>query len=207
MNKCPILQSGFISFDDKYLQTPVKYNDLVISNVLSKDYRSASNRYFFSQDITKLYNKWCGDPNCLKDFDTREELLRYAKQLFGNPSFFKWVNLQVNYADLADLHEAFLTDTLEYLVNSERRLETVQWIRMLEKAIKSVENTVNFDRFFDKELYGRKVGYDKILPSNLVEILRIWTSKPKGFEDLLVTLYVIFGNRPYITDVSENPRS
>ena len=204
MNKFPILQSGLISFTEEHLKTPVKYNDLVISNVLSKDYRSPSNRYFFSEDISMLYNKWCGDASCLNDFDTRELLIRTVKHLFGTPSFFKWVKLQTEHADLGNLHEVFLTDTLEYLCGKPRTVETVQWIKMLEKAIKSRGITVNFERFFDRELYK---NYDEMLPNTLIDILQIWTSKPRGFEDLLLTAYVIFGNRPYITDVSENPRS
>lgn len=207
MKKCPIMQSGFISFSDEHLQTPVKYNDLVISNVLSKDYRSPSNRFFFNQEITRLYNRWLGDPNCLKDFDTREELLKIAKLVFETPSFFKWIKLQTEHAQLGDLHVAFLTDTLEYLSVGERRLQVSQWISLLEKAIKSEGATVNLDRFFDKELYGRANGYDKILPSNTVAVIARWTGWPRGFEDLLISLFVIFGNRPYITDVSENPRA
>lgn len=207
MNKYPKLQSGFISFSDQNLKTPVKYNDLVISNVLSKDYRSPSNRYFFSEDISMLYNRWCGQPDCLKDFETREQLLKIAKGLFATTSFFRWVNLQTNHGGLGDLHQTFLTETLEYLVGNDRKLQPSQWITLLERAIKSESTKVNFARFFDKELYGRQVGYDNILPSHIIEILSKWTSKPKGFEDLLISLYVIFGNRPYITDVSENPRA
>lgn len=203
MNKFPILQSGFISFKEDDLQTPVKYNDLVISNVLSKDYRSPSNRYFFSEDISKLYNRWCGDPTCLNEFETREELLKVTKSLFGTPSLFKWLRLQTEHADLGDLHNTFLLDTLEYLCGQPRKVEAVQWIRLLEKAIKSRAIPVKFDKFFDRELYH----HEGILPGNLIDIIQLWTGKPRGFEDLLITMYIIFGNRPYITDVSENPRS
>lgn len=206
MSKYPILQSGFINFTDENLKTPVKYNDLVISNVLSKDYRSPSNRYFYSAEISELYNLWCGNPNCLKDFDIREQLLHITKLLFGQHSFFKWLRLQTEHADLSDLHKTFLIETLEYLVGQPRRLETAQWIKLLEKAIKSEGVKINIERFFDKELY-HSVDPLSLLPSTLIDILVIWTSKPRGFEDLLLTLYVIFGNRPYITDVSENPRS
>ncbi len=205
MSKYPIMQSGFVSFTEETLLTPVKYNDLVISNVLSKDYRSPSNRFFYSRPLSELYNLWLGDSQCLRSFENREKLIKLAKTLFSNPSFFKWVDLQTDHGMLGDLHRTFLIDTLEYLSGNTRQLEVGQWIGLIEKAIKSIATKVDIARFFDKELYGTS-GYSDLLPSHVVDILDIWVRKPGGFEDLLITLYVIFGNRPYITDVSENPR-
>ena len=206
MKKYPILQSGFISFTEETLLTPVKYNDLVISNVLSKDYRSPSNRYFYSKPLSMLYNKWLGNPDCLRDFDTREQLLKLAKTLFATPSFFKWMQLQMDHGEIGSLHETFLIDTLEYLSGRTRRIETPQWVSLIEKAIKSYATQVNIAQFFDKEKYPQ-IAYTSMLSSSTVDILQTWVSRSGGYEDLLISLYVIFGNRPYITDVSENPRT
>lgn len=205
MTRYPIMQSGFVSFTDETLLTPVKYNDLVISNVLSKDYRSPSNRYFFSRPLSELYNLWLGNRNCLRDFDNREKVIKLAKVLFSNPSFFKWIQLQTDHGHISDLHNTFLIDTLEYLTTGQRQLEISQWVGLIEKSIKTTATKVDIARFFDRELYG-SMGYDKLLPSTVNDILDIWVRKPNGFEDLLISLYVIFGNRPYITDVSENPK-
>lgn len=206
MKRYPILQSGFISLTEEKLSTPVKYNDLVISNVLSKDYRNPSNHYFFSKPISVLYNKWLSNANCLLDFAVREELLVVSKHIFNTPSFFKWVKLQLDRGDISQLHEAFLIDTLEYLTGQDRKIQPSQWISLLEKAIKSTSTQINIARFFNKEMY-QSPQYGDLLPNTVNDILSIWVSKQGGYEDLLITLYVIFGNRPYITDVSENPRS
>lgn len=206
MKKYPILQSGFVSFTEETLLTPVKYNDLVISNVLSKDYRSPSNRYFFSKPLAMLYNKWLSNPKCLMEFETREQVLKHAKVLFSTSSFFKWMQLQLDHGEIGHLHEAFILDTLEYLTGKDRRIEVGQWIGLLEKAIKSIGTQVDIQKFFDKEKYPQP-AYTDMLPSQMSEILQLWVNRPQGYEDLLISLYVIFGNRPYITDVSENPRS
>lgn len=207
MQKYPVMQSGFVSFTDEELLIPVKYNDLVISNVLSKDYRSPSNRYFYSPVISEMYNLWCSNPQSLNDLDFREKLLHNAKKLFNSISFFKWVDLQEKYGFLGDLHQAFLIETCEYLLTGERRVHVTQWISLIEKAIKSSSTHIDLNHFFNKNAIGKTVDYDKILPSKLTDILILWSQRPRGYEDLLITLYVIFGNRPYITDVSENPRS
>lgn len=206
MKKYPILQSGFVSFTEETLLTPVKYNDLVISNVLSKDYRSPSNRYFYSKPLSMLYNKWLGNPQCLREFDTREQIIKHAKVLFGNPSIFKWMQLQLEHGEIGNLHEAFILDTLEFLTGKDRRIQVAQWISLLEKAIKSQAIQIDLAKFFDREKYPQPI-YTDTLPGQLTDILQIWINRPQGYEDLLISLYVIFGNRPYITDVSENPRS
>ncbi len=206
MKKYPILQSGFVSFTEETLLTPVKYNDLVISNVLSKDYRSPSNRYFYSKPLSMLYNKWLGNPQCLREFDTREQIIKHAKVLFSNPSLFKWMQLQLDHGEIGNLHEAFILDTLEFLTGKDRRIQVAQWISLLEKAIKSQAIQIDLAKFFDREKYPQPI-YTDTLPGQLTDILQIWINRPQGYEDLLISLYVIFGNRPYITDVSENPRS
>ena len=202
MHKYPVLQSGFINSSDNGLTTPVEYNDLVISNVLSKDYRTPSNKYFFSPKVVELYTHWCEDPTVLKDFEFRERIISLAKSSFGEPSIFKWFNLQKQYANLSNLHIMFIYDTFNYLLGQPRKIQSIQWITLLEASIKTQTVSVDINKYFDKTFIKSSSGY---LPSKLTDFISLWLNKPNGFEDLLITLFIIFGNRPYISDVSENP--
>ena len=55
-----------------------------------------------------------------------------------------------------------------------------------------------FDKYFDRTK-SNNVKFGSNLTS---DILVDWVSHVDGFQDLLVSLYVIFGSRPYVTDVA-----
>lgn len=205
MNKLPILQSGFITYNEENLVNAAIIKDPFTDIALNKDHLKSKNIFFYSELVTDLYKKWCANPAILKDTTIREQIIKAAKihfSLIGARlnSIEKWIRLQNESPFLSQLHVQFLNETLIYvLFDLKRTIETPQWIRLLDgrNSVKNAEITT--DKFFSN------VNNDASFISkiNLSDFLTEWLCRDKGFEDLLLSLYVIFGSRSFIIELSD----
>jgi len=196
MNRYPILQSGFISISETGLKKGVGSNPSFPDNLLLKAYRRVSNQYFYNEEITKLFNRYLANPLALKDFDFRERLIKAAFSAFGTKSIADWIYLQSHQSSVSDLHKSFIVDTLKHIVTLEpRSMEAGQWIRIIEADDKTYNTIIDVRHFFSNSK-GEKV------PASLTDFINAWLRVPKGFEDMLISLFVIFGERSQRTDVA-----
>lgn len=206
------LQSGFLAKKSDLLVTPNEYDKFYTDNILAKTFKQPSNMLYFCKDLSLLYRKYLADRTLINDFEFREDILVLAKKLFDEKNFLKWLELQVTKANLTTLHTTFIYDTLNFLdiaydgddssiYRSKREIEAVQWISLLERNLESDSVKLDISKYFNKT-QRNVVNY---LPHKLNTILILWLNKNNGFEDLLTSLFVIFGDRAYITDVKLNP--
>lgn len=198
--KYPLLQSGFLSLTEAGLEQGAIDEPTLHQSVLNKRYLVHKNPYFYSKDVTSLFNRWSANPDLIKEFDFRDEIIKVTMASFACPSFYRWLVLQKESPALSQLHRMFLIDLLESLIGSGQRLmEPVQWISLLETntAEKTEEIKIEIESYFDQ--FGKSAQF---LPSSFYDIVQLWLSRPQGFEDLLTTLYIIFGKRDQRTDVA-----
>lgn len=220
MQAFPILQSGFVSFPNRDLQKDTPTEPTIRQEVIFKVKRNPLEKYHYSKEVSELFSRWVNNRNALKDFGFRERILKAAFSLFKNISFFEWLRFQNDKPMFSDLHRVYAIETLDYLTGrSPRKIENIQWIRLLEANEKTSGTRVDLDSYFIRNGQSEAIGpvceiassasnygsamNAKQLPMKLVDILQIWTAKERGFEDLLITLNVIFGSRSTITDVNE----
>lgn len=111
------------------------------------------------------------------------EIARKAVELFGNNSLFGFFNLNVlRNRFKTDLHFKFLEDTLKFISTGVRSMNIQMWMQLLVVPNKS----------FDKELIGKTtytMNSDLYRKATITE----WLSKPNGLQDLVYSLYIIFG--------------
>jgi len=200
-----VLQSGFVSASKENLRLPNNYDAFYTDSVLSKGYKHDSNLLYYSETISRLFREFSSDRSIVNKFLFREEVLKTIKSLIGIDNFYKWLLLQTTKAELTNLHKLFLYDTFNYLlsdgVENARTVEPVQWITLIQRRLEEETEHVVIDNFFD----GSRDNLVQYLPSKVNNLIGHWCSKAGGFEDMLTTMYVIFGDRPYITDVARNP--
>lgn len=199
----PVLQSGFVGLSQHGLRRPDIIEPTLRQAVIFKEYKLPLARFFYSPEITELFVRWSSNPESLKDFDFRERIMKAAFAAFNTPSFYKWLDMQMEKPTVSDLHKAFIMETLEYLfLDKPRQIQNVQWIRLLEANEKTHRVKVDLDVYFGRETMG--VDTQRRLPVALVDNIRAWVSKDHGFEDLLVSLFVIFGDRGSRADISNS---
>ena len=189
--KAPVLQSGFISLTEKGLELPKIVKPGVRDLILDKEIDNPLNVYFFSTEITDLFTIWSNKPDCIRDFEYRERLIKAAYKAFATTSFYDWLWQQNNRASIGEIHVAFITETLEYLSSDvPRRTENILWYRIITAHESSTSVKWDLTKYFVAQ------GNSKpSVPMKLDDLMTLWFRKTDGFQDLLITLYTIFGER------------
>ena len=194
----PVLQSGFIAASDKELSRPDSETDIVADYVLGATHLKNINNRFFSKVVTKLYNEWRNNREKMKDFAFRELILKQTKECFTfntGLSCLKWFQMQFDTPMVSDMHVQFLVDTMKFVAGEERGLATFQWFSILEANTTIVPSQSTWDEV--------SRVFNHCLPSyDFYTVLQMWVSRPHGYEDLLTSLFVIYGERTAITTVN-----
>ena len=195
----PILQSGFVGGTDSRLSKPDSEANLYTDYILLKTEAKVNNPYFFSKDITKLFNDWFGNKEIMRDFDFREKVLKEAMDAFGvgnNKSalasnFPHWLRLQEDKPTVSELHVKFLRDCAKFIECGKRDLSVWQWYPLIK-----ADTTTLASRSKDTGYIAWTAAVGSQTNENLV---RKWVSHLGGYEDLLTTLFIVFGERTAVT--------
>lgn len=202
-----VLQSGFVSNDDTILTLPPVDDNIYRDYVMNKDYLRDKNIYFYSKDLTELFNEHMESRGTvMNDIDFREKIVRSAYRLFGVDGIEDWLHMQSGQKHISNLHIEFLEATLKFATgNAPRRMHIFQWINLLS-AVDPLPKSEQFPfiDYFGRYEMGRQVFTPKVrIPEKLELLLCSWLEQPNGWMDLLGSLYVIFGQRKGIRDVSD----
>lgn len=187
MEKLAILQSGFVTDNlSKVERSEDKTIDFK-SFILNKSYYRDSSKFFYFPIVNNLYNDYIKDKNLLNDIEFRERIIKVFFQAFDNRSIAEWLVMQNDFAPLTSLHKQFLIDTFELVckLKETRSTPAVQWITLL--SVHDSRKEVDI-----KNILGDSNNYVDV---PIIDTLKNWLSLPNGFEDLLITLYILFGDR------------
>ncbi len=190
----PILQSGFIAMSLDGLKKPEPHDPSFRDAIIFNEERNPLAKYRFSPVVKTLYLQWCKDPELLRDFNFREKILKAAFSSFGTDNIYQWVVLQSSKPTMSDLHKTFIMETLHYLLtDSPRSIHLTSWIRLLEADDRPNSVAIDTTQYFQKE--ATNFSTSPKLPTSMIDLVQIWVGKEGGYEDLLVTLFTIFGDR------------
>lgn len=191
MEQLVILQSGYLSYPNEDLITNSPAKDttvLQLVNLNRADTRTNS-PYHYSREVDSIYDALQDDHKILKDFDYRERVLTAAKHAFKSEYFVNWLTMQRRSQFLTTMHRKFLLDTLDYIANGKRYVNVESWRNIVElRDMSDVDKRCQYN----PELYFVNDG-SMAHTRKLVEVLAKWVSHPTGFNDLIMTLFIIFG--------------
>jgi hypothetical protein len=175
------LLSGYLSISDNSLVTFTedRLADELQASILLKPLKKEVHSYLYSLEIDQLLEKFLTTPNLIKDVSFQEEVLSFYFKMFKEIDFLEWIALQKNSLYFSETHSAFLEDTAGFIYSNNRKLSILTWLRL----VKLEENVPK----------AKSTKIEVTLPSTHEEILSEWLASPNGFEDLLVTLKIIFG--------------
>lgn len=200
----PILQSGFIGLTEKGLRRPDPIGPSFRDAVIFKEVKSPLAKFRFSPTIKQLFVEWNSKPELLRDFDFRERILDAAYKSFGTYNLFQWLTMQSEKPTISELHARFLYETLDFLMgDTPRSIDQSSWLRLIEADEKPVTVRLDFKKYFKSDVNSNEISYPEKLPTKLEGIIQRWVTKERGFEDLLLSLFVIFGDRAARTAVTK----
>jgi hypothetical protein len=190
----PVLQSGFVSFMNPNLQQSIIEKNPYVDLVLNKPYLKSKNTFLFHPQVEEIYKEFMSSPVKMKDMAFRERIIKLAAKCFVDPDFGRWLMLQDHSKNIGGMHTKFLEDTIRYILTGSREYTHDAWIRMvhaLPASSKLPGKTV-------KEVIMQFPLYEHLSS----QVITNWVTHRGGYEDLLQSLFVIFGTRRQITDVA-----
>lgn len=174
--------------DTQLERTALGYNAVGV-----KSYQKSNGVNDFNHAIQQLYSSYIREEPGVTGFEFRERVLRVALQAFGTSSFNTWYFANVRSPFVGKNHRDFLDDCLRFLSGKRRNLFLENWAALLEihnadeGAVQPSELALDF--FNSGGQFG-DVGKRHYV---IADVIQDWCSQPNGFEDLLGTLYILFG--------------
>jgi hypothetical protein len=212
MERHAILQSGFIAMREIGLTKTQMEKDPFVDFTLNKDHLKNRNDFFYSEEITNFYKRASKNKELLKSTQFIEDVLKFAFGQFPKTYFYDWILLQYKSDNISQLHAVFLTETIEFAVYKKpRKIQAVQWPRMLENNLASKATLIDFNEYFKNRYAGQYKNaftHNKASLENIttLQMIQMWSGDTERFADMLLSLFTIFGSRYDIVDVSNNIR-
>lgn len=134
--------------------------------------------------ITELYTQWQQHGRAVVTWEFRMAVLKRAKDLFGRLD--RWFFLQERVKGMNATQIAYLKDLVQFVRTGRRRVSQFTMLELLPEhtVVEKTNDRPNFAQALVDEL-------GMIHPH---EVLTKWCQHLGGFEDILCTLYVLFGD-------------
>jgi hypothetical protein len=145
--------------------------------------------------VETLYGKWINRAPETTSFEFRKQVFIAALDAFGTDSFFHWYGAQMYSPSYGDMHRRFLEDTLLFLQEGRRTMSLETWAALV--TIQDSGERVADLSDCAKEFFGVKVPdaqYRQPQNREIPEIIQRWVSHPRGFDDLVGSIHLLFGN-------------
>lgn len=165
------------------------------SNLADKMYRQQQellNQNAYSPNVVNLYNEL--SKNIFSQYDVVfiRGLILSTKEVFGVDNFIEWFLMQYGSPDVGSLHIDFLEDMLEFLllgVHYKPLYQTPIWLSVLNGIqVKSNETNPTQRTREMLAVYLEQYGGD------IDGFINAMLLKENGIEQLVRTLYVLFGD-------------
>jgi len=157
----------------------------------NRNYTPVKNNLQSSPEVDQLWAEHLAGTGKTSSFDFRERLLICATKVFGS-NFLVWAELQNSNPFMTALHKNFMNDTMEFISKGKRSVNVTTWMSLvgISENVKPSPAT----RIMTKEFFQLDMLPHMRRKSAIEEVLIAWTSQPSGFDDLLSTIVIIFGN-------------
>lgn len=202
MEKFPQLQSGFLGSIGTPLQKFAPVSNPFVDYTLDLDHLKANIPYFYSPDVTKLYQDVRAKPERLKDLAYVRHAIQLAKLVYAQPigkSVNRWFNVQSQSPSLTPQHIKFLEETLAFVILGKPRtvMMDLSYIYMRYTLTASACVKCTWMDLFSH----RTLEVDNF--SRADEFISAWLSRPEGLMDMIFTMWITHGIRDRIQDLSE----
>jgi len=136
--------------------------------------------------VKMLYGIYTARTNGSHSWKYQSMVLQSAHRLFGN--FIDWVARHQEDRNIAGYNAKFLAETLNFIQqDTPRSMSAIVWKDVMENYNSSYYS-VSVDANMKANRYHTK-------SEETSRILTKWVTKRNGFDDLVTTLYVLFGSK------------
>ena len=137
------------------------------------------------EEVIKLYTDHVRQHQPTNTWEFRKQVIACAIRLFGGIQ--RWADIQLLNKHLHGTNYAFFLDTINFINTGKRQVSVQNWLDLLEVKPDADEEfrTREIDPSV-KDFMSAK----RFTP----EVISMWCGHENGFEDLLSSLYCMFGD-------------
>lgn len=150
----------------------------------------ASQRFTFRQGDPRVHNLYLiftNEPKRAIYWEFRKQVIDLAQTVFAGQ--FNWFIRQDTNAAVVDQNYLFLLDTVRFIATGRRRLSIYTWPALLSYNVPvglAVDSRAEISKLF----------IELALESDINVVIQRWLSHKGGFDDMMYTLNMLFGNVP-----------
>lgn len=138
--------------------------------------------------VHDLFVEFTNHPRHAATWDFQKRVLEVAQDIFQGD--YSWFMRQDSNALVRDQNYAFILDTVKFIATGRRKFSIHTWPTLVSYDVPVVNESVEGRRDIYRLIDELKV------PSETNAFIQRWVSQPKGFDDLVYTLHLLFGNVP-----------
>ena len=151
-------------------------------------------------EITRIWGKVTEGTPDYKTFDFKESILKAALSAFGTVRIIDWLRIQQESPYYSDYHTRWVDETLAYVFEGKNRIySTHNWTTLLQMVPGVTERglTKGTKHYFYRDTYYKPLAFIDYPSTNLLmtDFIAKWVSQTFGIDDLIASLYVLFGER------------
>ena len=161
------------------------FGDLYPRGFIAPSPRSDIIRVTGSGDVTALYDAMMMRTVNHNGWSYQKRVLQVAMNCFNN--FPQFIMTQKNNPFLYGYNYEFLIDTLRFIQTGRRRVSVQNWVALLMENHQP--NNDYRDRGSSKDIHD----FLQAVGSSSSSVVSAWVAKPGGLNDLVVSLYIMFG--------------
>lgn len=138
--------------------------------------------------INELWDRYTSPLNQSTMWSFRKRVIKAAKRLLaGRPN---WFITQDENPWVAEYNYQFVVDTLRFIGTGRRRMSVHTWRELVRHAPEDGLSVAS-------ERHDIADMFTKLdLTTSVDALIQMWCSRPKGFDDMVNTLYLLFGDLP-----------
>lgn len=194
-DKIIVYPRGFIGIDTGLIQTKPDQDDFdqLVKNIkYNRHIQPEKSPFNGNPQVDQLVKDYQTGTKLISSFDFREQIITIALTSFGSYSFYEWCKLQNKSPYFTQMHKRFLNDTFSMLEGNPRSINISTWQSLLsfkEANIADIQSEYLFDDFFraNEAIVCRR-------SFRLSDNISTWCAQVNGFEDLVMTLNILFGS-------------
>ena len=151
-------------------------------------------------EVTRLWGKVIEGTPEYKLFDFKENILVTALKAFGAMRIIDWLRIQQESPYYSDYHTRWVDETLAYVFEGKPRVySTHNWTTLLQMVPGVTERGITpaTKHYFYQDTNYKQLAMINYPSPNLLmtDFIATWVSQPFGIDDLIASLYVLFGER------------
>lgn len=142
--------------------------------------------------IEKLFEEWRSMGRKSTDVDFVEDVISAALQAFGTVDMYEWCYMQTLSPYFTANHRQYLNETFEFIETGKRKFSHPTWLRLLRLELADPMDAKVYYTYQD--FFRIKDAVLVKPPMDVYTFVERWLSQPGGFDDMLQTLHVLFGD-------------